>query len=221
MKSPENIAFYEQIGRVRYVKHKRARNITIRVNQKGEVRVTVPRSVSRKVAEAFLISRKEWILQKRSELESLGTPAHLLQEGYPLMMGERTIPLRMNQNDRTPEDAVWRILLEEARKTLPPRVNYLAGMHGFQYSGLKIRRMKTRWGSCTARNSLNLNSWLVMLPSRLADYVILHELVHTCHKDHSRRFWEALDRVTGGRSRELRRELRDQRIMYFPSVQDQ
>ena len=221
MKSEEKIVFYEEIGRVRYVKHKRARNITIRINQNGEVRVTVPRSVSRRKAEAFLISRKKWILQKRSELESLGTPAHLLREGYPLIMGGRTVPLRLERNDRTPEDALWRILLEEARLTLPPRVNELAMTHGFQYSGLKIRRMKTRWGSCTARNSLNLNSWLLMPPSPLADYVIPHKLAHTRHKDHSRSFWEELDRVTGGQSKVLRRELRNQRIMYFPSAQDQ
>jgi predicted metal-dependent hydrolase len=75
--------------------------------------------------------------------------------------------------------------------------------------------MKTRWGSCTAGKGINLNSWLVMLPEYLSDYVILHELVHTKIPDHSSRFWEELDGITGGQSKKYRKELRSQQIMCF------
>ena len=78
--------------------------------------------------------------------------------------------------------------------------------------------MKTRWGSCTARNSINLNSWLILLPDHLSDYVILHELAHTLHKDHGRRFWTELDRVTDYRAKPLQKELRDHRIMWLPQA---
>ncbi len=218
MDSPENIAFYEDIGRVKFVRHKRARNMTIRINQNGEVRVTFPRHVSRRRAEAFLISRKPWIAKKLSEIDSMGIPVNRLKEGYRLKVDGKEIPLIQESRDQSMEDVVWRILRKEAKSILPDRVEELATRHGFQYNGLKIRKMRTRWGSCTARNSLNLNSWLVMLPQHLSDYVILHELVHTVHKDHSRRFWSTLDRVTGYRSMVLRRELRGQRIMYFPGT---
>jgi predicted metal-dependent hydrolase len=73
--------------------------------------------------------------------------------------------------------------------------------------------MKSRWGSCTAKNSINLNSWLMMLPEHLSDYIILHELVHTRHRNHSQDFWNTLDQHLQGRSRELRKELRRYRIM--------
>ena len=63
------------------------------------------------------------------------------------------------------------------------------------------------------KNSITLNSWLMMLPDYISDYVILHELVHIRHRDHSKKFWEALDLVTGGSSKMLRKELRGQRIM--------
>jgi predicted metal-dependent hydrolase len=111
------------------------------------------------------------------------------------------------------EEAIWRILQVEALAYLPGRVEALAQKHGFRISGVKIRRMKTRWGSCSAKNGINLNSWLVMLPDHLSDYVILHELVHTGYKDHSAGFWESLDMLTGGHSKRLRKELRRQQIM--------
>jgi predicted metal-dependent hydrolase len=114
------------------------------------------------------------------------------------------------------EAAIWRTIQIEARQYLPDRVRELSEKFGFKITGLKIRKMRGRWGSCTARKSINLNSWLVMLPEQLSDYVILHELVHTRFPDHSPKFWDELDRVTGGQSKKLRRELRSFQIMCFP-----
>ena len=119
--------------------------------------------------------------------------------------------------EKSVEDAIWRILLEEGKTYLPGRVKELAFAHNFEVTGVKIRKMKTRWGSCTIKNSINLNSWLMMLPDHLMDYVILHELTHTRHRDHSKKFWEALDQVTEGTSKMLRKELRTQRIMLINS----
>jgi predicted metal-dependent hydrolase len=103
----------------------------------------------------------------------------------------------------------------EAREYLPGRVAKLSEMHGYRISGLKIRKMKTRWGSCTSRKSINLNSWLMMVPEPLRDYVILHELAHTRFPNHGSQFWKELDRTTGGLSDMYRKELRKQKIMCF------
>ena len=128
----------------------------------------------------------------------------------------RSIPIELKNGDGSLEEAIWRILLQEAREYLPGRAEALAKLHGFSISGVKVRRMKTRWGSCTPKNSINLNSWLMMLPEYLSDYVILHELVHTRIPDHSSRFWEELDGITGGMSKRYRKELRSRQIMCFP-----
>ena len=73
---------------------------------------------------------------------------------------------------------------------------------------MKIQTSKTRWGSCSASNSINLSVYLMTLPSHLMDYVILHELCHTVHHDHSDAFWALMDKVTDGKAHALRNELK-------------
>jgi predicted metal-dependent hydrolase len=213
MNKTENIVQYRDIGEVCYVINRRARNLSIRINQQGEVRVTVPRYVSQKRAESFLMSKQTWILKKLNELQIRTRLGRLPQEGDLLKVRGKVFPVELQDGADSAEKAVWRILLAEARDYLPARVKWLATRHGFEISGIKIRRMKTRWGSCTAKGNINLNSWLMMLPDHLSDYVILHELVHTRHHDHSPAFWGTLDRMTGNQSKSLRKELRGHRIM--------
>jgi hypothetical protein len=83
----------------------------------------------------------------------------------------------------------------EARSLLIGRLDELAKKHGFTYNRVFIRNQKTRWGSCSNKNNINLNINLVRLPDALIDYTILHELVHTRIKNHGKRFWDQLDRV--------------------------
>lgn len=96
----------------------------------------------------------------------------------------------------------------EAKAQLPRRVAELAHLYGFDYAGLTIRDSKTRWGSCSGRNTISLSLYLMQVPEHLQDYVILHELCHTVHHDHSPRFWALMDTVTDGRAHALRAELR-------------
>jgi len=214
----ENITTYLEIGEVRYVHNSRAKNLSIRINQQGEVRVTIPRYVSRKRAERFLMTKKQWVLRKIADIQISADQAQRPRAGAILNVRGKEVVLAPKRNESSAEEALWRILLQESRDYLPGRIAVLASEYGYKYTELKIRKMKTRWGSCTARNSINLNSWLILLPDHLSDYVILHELAHTLHKDHGRRFWTELDRVTDYRAKPLQKELRDHRIMWLPQA---
>ena len=215
MKKTQNIVNYSGIGQVLYSRNTRARNFTIRINPQGEVRVTVPGWVSWRRAEAFFLSRQDWVQKRLAQMNGKACTDSIPSEGDSLRIRGRNIPIRMQKGESPGEEAIWRILQSEAMSYLPERVAKLSEKHGYQITGLKIRRMKTRWGSCTARKSINLNSWLVMLPEELCDYVILHELAHTRFPDHGSLFWKELDRTTGGLSGYYRKELRKQKILCF------
>lgn len=91
------------------------------------------------------------------------------------------------------------------------RVAALAELHGFKYSKAAFRRVASRWGSCSAHGGISLAITLPLLPVELSDYVVLHELTHTVHFDHSPAFWQRLDACCNGRSKELRDRLKAMR----------
>ncbi|GHU06908.1 hypothetical protein FACS189431_0590 [Alphaproteobacteria bacterium] len=96
---------------------------------------------------------------------------------------------------------------KKARAFLPRRLEHLASEHGFRYGKVSLRNQKTRWGSCSAADNISLNIALVTLPVHLIDYVLLHELTHTVHKNHSAEFWAKLVEVCPD-AKKCRKELR-------------
>lgn len=95
----------------------------------------------------------------------------------------------------------------QARSLLLNRLRQLARAHNFSYNKAFVKNQKTRWGSCSAMNNINLNVNLVRLPEALRDYVIVHELVHTRHKNHGKMFWRELNQIVGD-AKALQRALR-------------
>jgi hypothetical protein len=84
---------------------------------------------------------------------------------------------------------------KQGRKHLLPWLEQVAVSHGFKYSRAEVRCQRTRWGSCSRKNNISLNCKLLFLPARLARHVLLHELCHTLHHDHSRSFWDLVSRT--------------------------
>ena len=156
-----------------FEKSKRAKNIGIRIRHNGDVRVAVPRFSTYKYAEKVALERIEWIRYKKAEMD-------LKTEGLKdKLKGLKPI-------NKT-----------EAKVILKNRLKELSEIYGFEYNRVFIRNQKTRWGSCSAQNNINLNINLVRVSNELQDYVILHELVHTKIKNHSLMFWKELDKYVG------------------------
>lgn len=147
------------------------------------IRVTLPEHASITKAESFLLKKKQWIQKKQTEI---------------LKVEERVNQLR-NEGPQ--------ISREDARKKLVTRLKFLADKHDFQFNKVFIRAQKTRWGSCSSKNNINLNYHLALIPQHLMDYVLLHELVHTEIKNHSSKFWAELSQYVHS-PKELRNELK-------------
>lgn len=102
-------------------------------------------------------------------------------------------------------------LRRNAKSILPPRLERLSKQCGLSYTSVKINSSQGRWGSCSGRKDINLSYYLVLLPSHLIDYVLLHELCHTREMNHSERFWALLNQLTEGKALALREELKKYR----------
>jgi len=102
---------------------------------------------------------------------------------------------RVDPETQRARDQKIKLLKKEAKNFLPHRLAYLAKIHGFRYSKIRITYPTTRWGSCSSNGTISLSIALMKLPSNLRDHVILHELNHLRHMDHSVAFWRALTKL--------------------------
>ena len=109
---------------------------------------------------------------------------------------------RMRRGTKPYKDAVAR-----TRALVTERVAYWAQKYGISYGTIAIRKQKTRWGSCSAAGNLNFNYRLGFLPFELMDYIIVHELCHIPHHNHSVNFWNLVAQAYP-HHKELRKTLR-------------
>src|SRR5262249_1610025 len=108
------------------------------------------------------------------------------------------------------KSAAERALRQEAEKLLPLRLSDLAKKHGFKYQSVKIKKMTSRWGSCSAHRLITLNFYLMQLPWPLIDHVLIHELVHTKHLNHSGAFWMEFESIYPG-AKKARKQIHNYR----------
>lgn len=180
---------HPRLGRVALAQSPRARRIAIRVSPSGGVRVSFPRGVSQRRALAFLELKIAWVERAR---ERLAARRAALPPALP------------------PEEEKLRIeeLRRAAKADLPGRIERLARQTGLRYARMTVRAARTKWGSCSGKGNISLSLFLMTLPEHLRDFVIIHELCHTVHHDHSPRFHALVDLHVGGQERVLARELR-------------
>ena len=176
------------LGMIECVRSARARSIRLVVRRDGTLRLTYPLFCSRSRAIAFAESKVEWVAATRQRLsERLAA--------YPTISRKEVEELR-----RT------------ARNYIPYTVERLATQHGFKYSSLRISSAHTRWGSCSGRNGISISLFVMLLPEHLREFIILHELCHTIHHNHSAEFHALLNKIVAGTERTCNRELKSYRI---------
>jgi len=177
----------KSVGTILIERSRQAKHLSLSVRPFKGARVAVPFGVSFANAEMFARSKTGWLKKHLSKMALMEREAGALSKSQP-------------------------INIAAARKHLIDRLNFLSQNHGLAYNRVFIKNQKTRWGSCSGNNNINLNINLVRLPDELIDYTILHELVHTRIKNHSRRFWDQMDKLLGD-AKKLDRKLRQYMVL--------
>lgn len=210
----------KDIGVIHLFKNKNAKNLRIILKPNKPARVTVPFRVPFKTAEDFLFSKLHWIKENLDKLKKLESNKHVFDEEtefktryHALSIKRHTLnffkykiqdgllefycPADCDIKNSFAQKAIYQAIIEtlrfEAKNYLPERVNELSLKHNLVYKRVFIKNLKSRWGSCSSKNNINLNLHLMRLPEKLIDYVILHELAHTKEKNHGKNFWNFLN----------------------------
>lgn len=225
----------EELGRFIIRVNTRARRLTFRTREDA-IHVTVPTGTKlSEVKKAIEQLRPRLRLSRQKVVRRLIDLNYRIDTEFfklTLVSGERGRFLSRSELGEMkiicPPDAdfadeqlqAWlRKVIEEALRRnakiiLPPRLYMLSQQHNLPYKSVKINSSSGRWGSCSARGSINLSYYLVLLPKHLIDYVLLHELSHTREMNHSERFWALLDELTDGKAHALREELKKYRTEF-------
>ena len=225
----KTIEHHPRYGDIYITVNPRARRIIMRATN-GKIEVTLPPQADKNDLFRALEKHGEKLLQQcNQETGKKITPDYKVETPgftFSLQAGDRkefyirysgthaTLLYPDDTQFDTPAMQEWlgrvRItaLRNIAQRELPSRLKELADKHGFRYTRVTLRDSHSRWGSCSNRASISLSIYLQLLPQHLIDYVLLHELCHTIELNHSDRFWALMDKVTGGKAKSQRKELK-------------
>lgn len=148
-----------------------SRRICVSVHADGKVVLTLPKGVSKERGEAFVESKRAWIekqLERVRKYEEKNRGKVKLKSSV----------------------AEYEKHKERAREFIHARLEYWNSFYNFKYKDVRIKNTKSRWGSCSKKGNLNFNYKLALIPERLADYVIVHELCHLKEMNHGPKFWK-------------------------------
>jgi predicted metal-dependent hydrolase len=196
---------------------RRARRLSVRVYPGGRVEVVVPPGASAATVQRFVGTHREWIEQRVTDLSTVaGIAVEARPERIELAALGRTYAVQYRASDsrvtrasmvgegcleisgathdpKAVATALRNWLFDLAEHELMRELRRMAQIGGFEFGRLQIRRQRTRWGSCSASGTISLNVCVLFQPTDVMRYLLIHELSHTRHMNHSRRFWALVE----------------------------
>lgn len=192
----------------------RAKRALLKVLPPGKVEVVVPKRFNQQHIPAFVAEHRVWLLQhlKAMQLHYAAEPAipdmielPAIGESWQVEYAEgvdANIKILdehgLSLTAATTADArimLRRWLHNRARQVLPPRLLEVSNLLGLPFNRVAIRAQRTRWGSCSSRNNINLNRAMLFLSPLEVRYLMIHELCHTIHLNHSSRYWALVKKM--------------------------
>ncbi len=187
------------------------KTLSLQINQDAELIIRAPQRLADKEIQAFIAEKSSWIEKKQQQTKSQITEKYRFEDGemflylgnsYPLAISSENNGLSFNGEvfelnvDSADASTAFREWYKKQFKDIAlPRIDYFANQHNLTFNNVQLKSQKTLWGSCSSSNNLNFNYLLIMAPMSVIDYVIVHELSHTIHKNHSSDFWGLVEAI--------------------------
>ena len=187
------------------------KTLSLTINENAELIVRAPKRLSIEKIQDFINEKENWINRKKRLIEN--QIKDVTSNHNKLLYLGNLFPINLEQNSSkelffTGEEFIANSIEPDSlslsikkwyknkfKEIALPRVAYFANKHNLMVNQVRIKNQKTMWGSCSSKNNINLNYLLLMAPMGVIDYVIVHELVHTIHRNHSTDFWDSVESI--------------------------
>lgn len=169
------------------------KTISLMIKDDGSLMVRAPRRTRIEYVNKFLEDKQDWIAKHKDMMQDFlrRRKSHkFINSKGILYLGRRIKPKGVNLRSY---DEIKSWYKKRAKTVFTRKIDNFSAEFGLKYGKLKITDAKKRWGSCSGRNNINLSWRLLMASNKAIDYVIIHELAHIKHKDHSVRFWNYVE----------------------------
>jgi predicted metal-dependent hydrolase len=217
-----NDSFCEEVIRlygVQVKSYRQAKRIKLISKSEQGLILSLPADASINTIKKFLESNLNWLAEQKAlqpkpifndgyKFKTLNYEYEFISSELKELRYRKTghkykiyLPAKTNASFDKTKELTLKLLRKEANEYLHPRLEFFASKFNLKYEKLRIKDLKSIWGSCSSMKNINLSLYLVKLPSELCDYVLCHELCHLLHQDHSGRFWHTLDQMYPGADR--------------------
>lgn len=153
----------------------RRSTLSLHVDENSQVVIRAPFHLGQKYIDKFIKEKEDWIKKQKTS------------------MNERSKNIE-RFNMLLDSDAIKNIK-KRAKGQLLDRLNFLSEEHDYPFLKMRLSGAKARWGSCSHENTISINWKIMFAPPQVIDYLIIHELVHTKHKNHKKRFWDSVAKI--------------------------
>ncbi|MEM4662802.1 MAG: SprT family zinc-dependent metalloprotease [Candidatus Diapherotrites archaeon] len=207
--------FYMYLGqenvKCKMVRSQRSRHVALHITPEGFLEVKIPAQVIVPISDVwkFVKEKEGWILRSINKMKKISEEAKA-KEGYILFLG-REVPLEIIESKRkravarphagkllveinkdskeSMREAIIKFYKKHAKEIIGKIVHRKALEMGVSFQKISLRSQKSRWGSCSSKRTLSFNFCLIGAPQEVIEYVVVHELAHLVHRNHSKAFW--------------------------------
>ena len=187
------------------------KTLSLTINDNAELIIRAPERLSIEKIQDFINEKENWINRKKRLIENqvkditsnknkllyLGSlfPINLKHNASKelIFTGEEFITDSIEPGSLSISIKTW--CKNKFKEIALSRIAYFVEKHNLRINQVRIKNQKTMWGSCSSKNNINLNYLLIMAPMGVIDYVIVHELAHTIHRNHSVDFWNSVESI--------------------------